>query len=586
MSFRDKFLGVSKNQTDWTNNNEIVLSESVNDERLTALRREVKSAFDQGIERLAQGQMASAVVLQGEIAYQADRLGNQLGTLIQSGSSEISSAVEQGSADIVSTIQRMSDYLGAAFSDIRWAVERQTQVTQEALHSLLHVLDNQSRQYFEQGVECYEMGEYELADERFAKALSADPTNPFVYQYLGFIAVAEDQSREALHNFTLARKFADNPYHRALALSHLARSYHATGQLREAADLARQATEIHPHTAKFWYEAAGYQARAGDGATALVSLREAIQHDWTYWAVVLSDTDFDNYHKELQVLLAELRSGEKDKARQGLEVLQQSLNFANRQGLGERIVAQAAAHHSLAQRLNQENVYVFQDIAREAQAQRKQIFDLLITDAHEQKAQKEQDRIRAEQERKHAVQELEEPVKIMKGLRNQILYNYQVLQVSPAGICLAFGVLSFIFYGLTPYMEQFGVIMGLPAWMLGCAVLVWGVTWALRPLHHWFFLTRPRHRIEANMRAKKREIEPLRQALDKDYQTRQRQLTEEIKSLDEALARYEQEAKLASATVTQTPPLATELPQRPITSSPFTASNQQTVKALAGSTAN
>ena len=55
MSFRDKFLGVSKNQTDWTNNNEIVLSESVNDERLTALRREVKSAFDQGIERLAQG---------------------------------------------------------------------------------------------------------------------------------------------------------------------------------------------------------------------------------------------------------------------------------------------------------------------------------------------------------------------------------------------------------------------------------------------------------------------------------------------------------------------------------------------------
>lgn len=543
MSFRDKFLGVSQNSTDWSNGNAIVVSERVNDERLAALRREVKSSFDQGIERLAQSQLSSSVVLQGEIAYQAERLGDQLGGLIQSGSAEISSAVEQGSADIVSTIQRMSDYLGAAFSDIRWAVERQTQATQEAIHALLHDMDNQSRQFFEQGVECYEMGEYDLADERFAKALAADPTNHFVYQYLGFIAVANDQPADAVHNFTLARKFAEQPYHQALAVAHLARSHFATGHLRQAAEFAAQATRLHPETAKFWYESAGYHARLGDKKTTLAALRQAIERDWTYWAVVLSDTDFDSFHDDLQGLLAELRQQEKVKAHQRLASLEQTVALGSQAGLEAGLTDAAATHHSLAQRLTQENVYIYQDVSREATNQQRNIFNLLLEKVRQQRTVKEQELAQAAQKNRVACQEAETPLRLLKDARQYVIYSYRPLQISAALLCFIFGVLAIIlFYGATPLFGG-STVMGVPVGVVVCALLVWAVTLTLQPLHRWFWLHRPRHRLDAQIRAVKKDLAPLKLNLGKEYQQRHQELTKEIKALEAEVGRYETQLK-------------------------------------------
>ena len=56
-------------------------------------------------------------------------------------------------------------------------------------------------------MKCYETSENEFARERFNRALDANRTNYFAYQYLGFIAVNADDSKEAIKNFDQARKF-------------------------------------------------------------------------------------------------------------------------------------------------------------------------------------------------------------------------------------------------------------------------------------------------------------------------------------------------------------------------------------------
>lgn len=322
MSFRDEFLWSNKTYAEWSLENTTRDGFQGNQERLTALQKQVKSTFEQGIDRLAQSQAASSAAIQGELAYQAERIGEQ----IERSSRDIVSAVERGSSNVVDSIQQMSDYLGSELCEVRWAVERQTEVSQEILRVMLNSLSNESRQYFEQGVKRYETTEFDFARERFSKALEANRTNHFAYQYLGFIAVAEDSSDEAIRNFDLARKFAETDYYKALALSHLARSNHALGDDTTAVNFAKSATAAHSDTAKFWYELASYNTYLGRKDEAISALREAIERDWTYWAVVSSDTDFDSIRFDVNRLLDGLREREKQKARQAIDNLKRAID--------------------------------------------------------------------------------------------------------------------------------------------------------------------------------------------------------------------------------------------------------------------
>ena len=228
MGFRDSFIGgylltpVGPRQrtfAQWSLENTVDSGLRANQKQLQALRENITSTFQAGISRLEQSQMQSAKLLQRELQYQADHIVD---------------AVDRGSADVVGAVQRACDYLGGQLCEVRWAIERQTDISRQILEVLLTSLDNTSRQYWEQGVKCYETAEHEFARERFNRALDANRTNYFAYQYFGFIAVHEENSSEAIKNFDLARKFADSGYHRALALSHLARSHHAAGNLPQA----------------------------------------------------------------------------------------------------------------------------------------------------------------------------------------------------------------------------------------------------------------------------------------------------------------------------------------------------------------
>jgi tetratricopeptide (TPR) repeat protein len=315
MGFRDSFIDgylltpVGPRQrtfAQWSLENTVDSGLRANQKQVQALGKNLTSVFEAGIFRLEQSQMQSAKLLQRELQYQAD---------------SIVYAIERSSADVVGAVQKACDYLGGQLCEVRWAVERQNEISQRILLVLLNALDNTSRQYWEQGVKCYETAEYELARERFNRALDANRTNYFAYQYLGFIAVHEEKSSEALKNFELARKFADCGYHRALALSHLARSHYATGDLPHAIQAAVSSVEAAPDHAKFWYECAVFHVRGSNVQEAIQCLRRAISTDWTYWSISISDANVDPIRPRVERLLEQMREEQRLIARQALDRL-------------------------------------------------------------------------------------------------------------------------------------------------------------------------------------------------------------------------------------------------------------------------
>jgi tetratricopeptide (TPR) repeat protein len=325
MGFKDAFLHTGKTYADAPV--EVVLTRgfSSNEARLQAMQRVLGDVMQRGATA-TRAQVESSEAMRSELAYQATAIQDQM----RHGSDAVCRTIHDASWDVIEEIQRLSDYLGAGLASIRWAVERHAQTSAEILATLLNSLDNESRQYFHQGVKCYESGEFAMAEERFQKALGANRTNYYAYQYLGFIAVETDHPEEAIRYFELAHKFAEEDYHRGLALSHLARCYHAQGDDHRAWDLSRQATQFCPKSGKLWYETSVYAVRAGFPDSALHTLENSIYCDWTYWAVSLVDADFEPLRPALVSRLAMIRERERTKALAQIDRLERTLQTARR----------------------------------------------------------------------------------------------------------------------------------------------------------------------------------------------------------------------------------------------------------------
>ncbi len=419
MVFRDEFAWSHKLNGKWSIDRVVDTGLRANLE----MQKAVKSTFDQGIDRLAQSQAASSAAMQAELAYQSERLGEQIKRQMELSSSEVVSAVERGSADIVASIQQMSDYLGSELCEVRWAVERHARVSEDILKVLLNSLDNTSRQYFEQGVKCYETIEYDFARERFNKALEVNRTNYFAYQYLGFIAVTEDKPDEAIRNFDLARKFAETGYHKALALSHLARSNHALHDDAKAADLAKSATEADSGTAKFWYEFAAYNTYLWRKQQAISALKEAIERDWTYWAVVSSDPDFDSIRFHVNQLLDELREREKQKARKAIDNLKRAMDTAKKAGAENELSGFPKVVSDFEAQYRKNIVFVYRDIIPKAQEWHDKAFIIAEKAVDGQISSKNQSISQHGSDKNNEVRNLESSVAKLKHERDSMNYK-------------------------------------------------------------------------------------------------------------------------------------------------------------------
>jgi len=351
MGFREEFRGSGKTYAQWSLENTTEAGLRANSERLKTLQLAVKSTFDQGIDRVVQSHEALADSLREELSYQTQQICQE---------------VQRNSAEMVEAIQQMADYLGAGLSEVRWAVERHTRVSEDTLRLLLSSLSNESRQYWEQGVTCYESKEYGLAKERLEKALEANRTNSFAYQYLGFIAIDEDNAEAAIRNFDLARKFSKNNYHRAIALSHLARSAYATGNLGDAVDLSKTAVDADPETSKFWYEHAIYSAASGNVAAAVAASREAIERDWNYWGVIAVEPSLDCIRKEINGLFEELRLRERRKAEESIEHFKEAIEKSKQLAGDQELAPSMDSLRHLEVKFGRNNVHLYREIQSES----------------------------------------------------------------------------------------------------------------------------------------------------------------------------------------------------------------------------
>jgi tetratricopeptide (TPR) repeat protein len=334
-----------------------------NQKQVQALREHVTSAFQAGIEHLADSQMQSAKLLQRELQYQADNIVD---------------AIDRGSSDIATAIQKACDYLGGELCEVRWVIERQTLVSQQILQVLLNSLDNTSRQYYEQGVKWYEDSEYELAQERFQLALKENSRNYFAYQYLGFISVNREKSQEALRNFELARKSAENDYHKALALSHLARSYNAVGELPKALQCSTAATQAAPGHAKFWYERAIYHVRSGNAAEAVKCLRRAIGTDWVYWSISITDSSLEPIRRGVQELLEAMREEQRTVARNRLDQFKQALTTLSGMQISGEVAEQAKTLNQCEAQYRDGTVFAYRALVPTAQQAQKKALQAAV----------------------------------------------------------------------------------------------------------------------------------------------------------------------------------------------------------------
>ncbi len=240
---------------------------------------------------------------------------------------------------VVELDQHMCEYLGWGFSKTHWLLERQTRIGKDILNALLNTLDGQSKQYLQQGIQCFEAEENGLAKERFEKALDSNRTNFFAYQYLGFIAVSAPAPAEAIKNFELAYKFASNDYYRARALKHLARCHWVQRNLDAALECIKTAVNLQPESARLHYDHSLILAAVGKScqSEAVHALRRAITLDPNYWVIAAVEDGFASIRAAVEQLLNDMMAEAEAKARKVLSVFREMLTKATNLGCGAAI---------------------------------------------------------------------------------------------------------------------------------------------------------------------------------------------------------------------------------------------------------
>jgi len=248
------------------------------------------------LERIEKGQTASAQVVAESTRRSSQEVVKELGSLanrIEGRMDTLTTSVDDAAFQITGSIERAARYLGAELSHISYMLGNLTKIGMEMLEVLKQSLDNESRQYFEQGMLAYGQHEYEIARDRLLLALEANKTNAIAYILLGIIAVEEDESEAAMRYFDLTRKFAADDRHRALGWYHLANCHRALGDLEEARTCMDMAVDVQKREAWLWYEHAKICALQVLEDDCRVSLERAFMLDWDLWAFSECESGFD-----------------------------------------------------------------------------------------------------------------------------------------------------------------------------------------------------------------------------------------------------------------------------------------------------
>lgn len=459
-------------------------------ERLRELRKMFRSELKEQTDRLVVSDEASAATLARELQYASGRISDE---------------IRQGSEDVVLAIQQMSDYLGEGLSEVRWAVEQQTRVSQDILRVLLSSLDNQSRQYWDQGVQCFLAAELDMAKERFERALDANRTNHFAYQFLGHIALDRNNLQDAIRNFELAHKFATTGYHKAFALSCLSECHAKREELDSAVEAIKRALDAYWEWPKLHCDLARYSARLGRAQEACSALRHAIDRDWTYWEVAICDKSFNSIRADVIKLLERLREYERENARDALNTLKQALEVARKVGAG---VNPPVVHETLSARLSEENVHVYRNVAEQAWKTSRDVYSVAE---------------RTATARIHALE------KSLMELRNRAPSTYDKYELKFGTGCalwfslyLIIAVVLAVIIGLPKHAPTGQGLSSVPSLIWWCTILATALTfllpWLENKRRYTFHVELPRRRYEAQAKSRTVEVEPEMTRLRKELE--------------------------------------------------------------------
>lgn len=537
--FDDESAWTNKLNNNWTLTRNLNAGLRANLQTQKQIQQDLSSLFKQASEH----EMVRSEEFRSELAYQADSFKELSEAIIDTSNSNTES--------IVTEILRMSDYIGVGLTEVRFAIEKQSCISIEILEVLLESLDNTSRQYYEQGVKWFENAEYDLAKDRFNKSLDANLTNYFAYQHLGFISLNQKDYSQAIRNFDLAHKIAENSHQKAIALSHLALSHHNAGDTTKAASVAKQATETYPNASKFLYEFAGYSALLGLSSESIPVLREAIERDWVYFTVVMTDNNFDLVRSDVNSLLNELRETQQKRARIALDGLNKAIDTARIVGVGGMILDNVQERQCLENDYNIKNVFLYNKIIPRARDLRENIF----TTAENHVEKKITGKRNALQGRADAnilkINKLHDSINSLKGERDRYKTNFVKWKAG----C---GSYTLLFLG---YMFSIGIIgeaLKIPGdkhsiniYVISCFIVPFLIPPGVNAIKFYLKVIAPQNEITNRIRCMEHEVISEKKKLEDEYNVLNTSIEEELSVLERFLEKLKREHGMNMATYSQ-----------------------------------
>jgi tetratricopeptide (TPR) repeat protein len=528
MGFRDEFFLTGKTYAEWSLERTVTGGFHDNAARLEAMQRSLVGRLDAGQARIEAGNAE----LRSEIRLQAKAMSEAVGDAVRTAGDEVASAV-----------QNLADYLGGGLADLRWAVEQNTLVTREILDSILNSLEISSRKYFQQGAECFAVGDFELARERMECALQADRTNYFAYQYLGLIAAKEDAPDAALRHFSRALSFARTGHHKGIALSHLARTFLARGDVDEAVRHSQLAAAECTDSARLRYEVALCLARGMQVEACVHALRQAISMDWNFWGIAVTDESLDPAREFVMRLIDTMREEQLDRARAALQSVAAALPLASEAGADTSTLA--AAHDQLHTRLSEGNVHIYREVIQAADALREAIYTAAVRSVRNRIQECETNLQKLEREKNATIAKVRDQIQDLRHRLTHLTQTYHGWTPGMSGMIMM-GV-GFVGPGLIlmTIAEETNILPNSEvAFTIYSIVFLssfwWGpvlVTLVAGHIHKQKYKTKPCHALKQQLDEAERAAGPLVAAAEHRYRTAAAAQKQEVVQLETLLGR-------------------------------------------------
>jgi tetratricopeptide (TPR) repeat protein len=234
---------------------------------------------NKGIKRLTEivsSQATDEAVRYRDLERELQHYFNELTDTVSDGLSNIATAVEWG------------------FRGLSWRVEQQTEVLRSIDQTLKTPKQTEANEYRQQAEEAQRLGALDVAQERYERALDANPLD-----YRTYIGLAETLLQK--ENFERARLLLEESLWFAPKgkIDYKSYSLRLTGHIHAcmedygtAAEALRKATELSPAYADAHYDYAQYCAQTGEIQRCLDSLARAVDAKPLYWSLAIREPNF------------------------------------------------------------------------------------------------------------------------------------------------------------------------------------------------------------------------------------------------------------------------------------------------------